>query len=282
MTSDLVDPRLYQARRPPSPGVLPAAGRSTASRRAGRRRRGACARPSAARMVERNLRRVHGPGPRRAGAAARGRRGPSSPTPATGSSRSACRALGADDARRRHHASTAASTSSAARAARARADPGPAPPRRLGVGRRSGWRGCQQVPITVVVEPLEPPELFEWFVDLRRSLGMNVVPLGPGARHARWCGRSRRNHVVCLLGDRDLAGSGVEVEFFGERTTLPGGPGHPRPAHRRAAAARRRVLPTGRATTASCRPPLADRAPGPAARRRRPGHPGPGRTSSRS
>ena len=32
------------------------------------------------------------------------------------------------------------------------------------------------------------------------------------------------NDIVCLLCDRDLAGDGVEVEFFGERTTLPGGP----------------------------------------------------------
>ena len=30
--------------------------------------------------------------------------------------------------------------------------------------------------------------------------------------------------MVCLLCDRDLDGGGIEVEFFGERTTLPGGP----------------------------------------------------------
>ena len=34
----------------------------------------------------------------------------------------------------------------------------------------------------------------------------------------------RDNRIVCLLSDRDLTGDGVEVEFFGERTTLPGGP----------------------------------------------------------
>ena len=32
------------------------------------------------------------------------------------------------------------------------------------------------------------------------------------------------NHVVCLLADRDLQGGGPEVEFFGERTTMPAGP----------------------------------------------------------
>ena len=34
----------------------------------------------------------------------------------------------------------------------------------------------------------------------------------------------KQAHIVCLLSDRDITGSGVEVEFFGERTTLPGGP----------------------------------------------------------
>src|SRR5690606_16758367 len=33
-----------------------------------------------------------------------------------------------------------------------------------------------------------------------------------------------RGDVVCLLSDRDISGTGVEVEFFGERTTLPAGP----------------------------------------------------------
>jgi KDO2-lipid IV(A) lauroyltransferase len=30
--------------------------------------------------------------------------------------------------------------------------------------------------------------------------------------------------VVCLLCDRDIQGGGIEVEFFGEKTTLPAGP----------------------------------------------------------
>ena len=34
----------------------------------------------------------------------------------------------------------------------------------------------------------------------------------------------RSNEIVCLLCDRDIDRTGVEVEFFGERTTLPAGP----------------------------------------------------------
>jgi KDO2-lipid IV(A) lauroyltransferase len=72
-------------------------------------------------------------------------------------------------------------------------------------------------------EALDPPELFEWFVDLRQRLGMTVVPLGPSAAGAVMRAL-RNNEVVCLLCDRDLERTGVEVEFFGERTTLPAGP----------------------------------------------------------
>ena len=90
------------------------------------------------------------------------------------------------------------------------------------------WAGfwmtqVMNVPVTVVVESVEPPALFEFFAKLRRELGMNIVPLGPGAvpeiLHAL-----KANHIVCLLADRDIVGDGIEVEFFGEITTIPAGP----------------------------------------------------------
>jgi len=77
--------------------------------------------------------------------------------------------------------------------------------------------------MTVVVEPIEPPELFEWFADLRRKFGMTVIPLGPEAGPAV-LKALRNNEVLCLLSDRDITGGGVEVEFFGEKTSLPAGP----------------------------------------------------------
>jgi KDO2-lipid IV(A) lauroyltransferase len=81
----------------------------------------------------------------------------------------------------------------------------------------------EHVPVTAVVERIEPPALFEWFVEYRRSIGMEIVPLGPDA------GRSvvaavKQRHVVPLLCDRDINRTGVEVSFFGEKTTLPSGP----------------------------------------------------------
>jgi lauroyl/myristoyl acyltransferase len=85
------------------------------------------------------------------------------------------------------------------------------------------WFVRQGFPLTVVVEALEPPELFAWFADLRRSQGFRVIPLtkSAGISVVR---ALRANQIVALVSDRDIAGGGVEVEFFGERTTLPAGP----------------------------------------------------------
>lgn len=85
------------------------------------------------------------------------------------------------------------------------------------------WLGTQGHRITVVVEALRPPPLFEWFAALRRDLGMDVVALGPDVGSAL-LRALRANQLVGLVCDRDLVGGGVEVELFGERTTLPAGP----------------------------------------------------------
>ena len=75
-----------------------------------------------------------------------------------------------------------------------------------------------------VVESLEPPELREWFEAQRESYGLEIVAFGDEDMSKRVLKALRDNRIVCLLSDRDLTGDGVEVEFFGERTTLPAGP----------------------------------------------------------
>lgn len=88
----------------------------------------------------------------------------------------------------------------------------------------AAWLGrVSRVPVTAVVEALEPPDLFEWFRSLRTSYGVNVIPLGSQA-FGQVTAAIRAGHVVCLLADRDIGGTGVEVEFFGETTTMPVGP----------------------------------------------------------
>ncbi|MGH9057065.1 MAG: phosphatidylinositol mannoside acyltransferase [Acidimicrobiales bacterium] len=86
------------------------------------------------------------------------------------------------------------------------------------------WLAQNGHPISVVVEALEPPELFRWFVSFRERLGMEVIPVGAGAAAA--CARALAgNRILALLCDRAVGeAAAVEVEFFGERTLLPAGP----------------------------------------------------------
>lgn len=74
-----------------------------------------------------------------------------------------------------------------------------------------------------VAEELEPPELFDWFVSWRRRLGVDIVPVGPTAGTAV-LQAVKDGQAVSLVSDRDILGTGVDVEFFGETTSLPGGP----------------------------------------------------------
>ncbi|MEQ8436990.1 MAG: phosphatidylinositol mannoside acyltransferase [Ilumatobacter fluminis] len=85
------------------------------------------------------------------------------------------------------------------------------------------WLVDRGLGVTAVVEAIEPPELFDWFKQLRNELGMNIVALGPTAGK-EVLAALQRNDVVCLLSDRDIQRTGIEVEFFGETTTLPAGP----------------------------------------------------------
>jgi lauroyl/myristoyl acyltransferase len=85
------------------------------------------------------------------------------------------------------------------------------------------WFASRGYKAAVVVEPLEPPELFEWFADMRRQMGLEIIPLGADAGTAV-LRTLKDNGVVGLVCDRDIQGTGIEVDFFGERTTLPSGP----------------------------------------------------------
>lgn len=84
------------------------------------------------------------------------------------------------------------------------------------------WLALEGMPMTAVVEVLEPEELFKWFVAKRAAMGLTAVPLGEGST-APLVRAIKNNEVAGLVSDRDLVGNGVDVEFFGERTTLPGG-----------------------------------------------------------
>lgn len=78
------------------------------------------------------------------------------------------------------------------------------------------------VPVSILVEPLEPKALFQLVSDLRGSHGLKLVPVG-----RRGLGvvlrTLREGGVVAIAADRDIQRRGLPVVFFGEPTRLPQG-----------------------------------------------------------
>jgi lauroyl/myristoyl acyltransferase len=79
-------------------------------------------------------------------------------------------------------------------------------------------------PFTTVAERLKPETLYDRFVAYREGLGMEVLPHSGGTAFGTLARRLRDGGLVCLVAERDLSSSGVEVEFFGEATRIPAGP----------------------------------------------------------
>ncbi len=88
------------------------------------------------------------------------------------------------------------------------------------------WLAQTRGTFTTVAERLEPESLYRRFIAFREGLGFEVLPLSGGERPAFevLCDRLRANRVVCLMAERDLTRTGVEVDFFGEPTRMPAGP----------------------------------------------------------
>ncbi|MEV6050120.1 phosphatidylinositol mannoside acyltransferase [Streptomyces sp. NPDC052107] len=81
-----------------------------------------------------------------------------------------------------------------------------------------------ETPFTTVAERLKPETLYDRFVAYREGLGMEVLPHSGGSAFGTLARRLREGGLVCLVADRDLSASGVEVDFFGEKTRMPAGP----------------------------------------------------------
>ncbi|MFF0082811.1 phosphatidylinositol mannoside acyltransferase [Streptomyces canus] len=81
-----------------------------------------------------------------------------------------------------------------------------------------------ETPFTTVAERLKPETLYDRFVAYREGLGMEVLPHSGGTAFGTLARRLREGGLVCLVAERDLSSSGVEVRFFGEATRIPAGP----------------------------------------------------------
>ncbi len=94
------------------------------------------------------------------------------------------------------------------------------------------WGETHGYHLAVVAEVVRPRALFERFVRLRETVGLEIVPLrrrdavgasGGDGLVAALAPALAANHMVGLLSDRDLSGRGPLVKLFGEEAHLPRG-----------------------------------------------------------
>lgn len=81
------------------------------------------------------------------------------------------------------------------------------------------------IPVVAVAEDLPNKQITNWFTSMRNDFGIEIVLATGRIEVMRQLEAAiADNKAVALLSDRDLNGKGVDVEFFGEHTTLPAGP----------------------------------------------------------
>jgi lauroyl/myristoyl acyltransferase len=78
--------------------------------------------------------------------------------------------------------------------------------------------------LMAVAEQLPNRKITEWFLDVRAGFGIEIVLTSDPARRSKMVKHLRGGGALALLSDRDVTGKGIEVEFFGEETSVPAGP----------------------------------------------------------
>jgi KDO2-lipid IV(A) lauroyltransferase len=78
-------------------------------------------------------------------------------------------------------------------------------------------------PVSFFAEELEPRELFEWYRDTRARLGISVLTLDHGGIR-KVLQALRDEEMVITAIDRDIAGTGHQMPFFGKLAPIPLGP----------------------------------------------------------
>ena len=78
------------------------------------------------------------------------------------------------------------------------------------------------LPVTGPMESVAHPLARAWFDHVRGELGVTIVPLGGAAQELT--AALRRGEAVGLVADRNIVGSGAQVELCGAPARLPIGP----------------------------------------------------------
>lgn len=75
------------------------------------------------------------------------------------------------------------------------------------------------VPTTLVVEPLQPAPLHDLVASLRGVFGVRIITVGRESAR-EMIAALRRSELVGIVSDRDVAGSGRDLPFFGISTRV--------------------------------------------------------------
>jgi phosphatidylinositol dimannoside acyltransferase len=78
-------------------------------------------------------------------------------------------------------------------------------------------------PTSVVVEHVQPEEVFQFMTEMRQKHGVRLLPIdGPLLGLIRTL--KREKGIVGLVCDRDISGTGLRIPFLGEETSFADGP----------------------------------------------------------
>ncbi len=75
-----------------------------------------------------------------------------------------------------------------------------------------------------VAEDLSNRRIREWFLRVRNAVGIDVVLTSDPLLRSKLVRRLNDGGAIALVADRDVMGTGYDVEFFGEVTRMPSGP----------------------------------------------------------
>lgn len=82
------------------------------------------------------------------------------------------------------------------------------------------WLTLQSIKTTVLVEPINPPQLLSHVTKLRQSHGITFLSPQPDTLGKLFkC--LHRGEALLFASDRDIDLNGVPIKFFGEETTMP-------------------------------------------------------------
>jgi phosphatidylinositol dimannoside acyltransferase len=88
----------------------------------------------------------------------------------------------------------------------------------------SQWIVIRGYDLIIPVEHLKDQRMLDLMLTLRRSHGVDFLPLGGSAPLRAIIHALRNNKIILIAADRAVQGERVEMSFFGDMAELPSGP----------------------------------------------------------